>query len=721
MAQSQSIAPATPKPDEGPPTTRLAVHPQGPPAAALKYRLLPWYLDLAPGNAAVLYLKALPEGGDASIRSKSERLEQLLDQPRDQFQVEEARKLISELGSSLFDFLRLASTRADCDWNLPIREQDWYSVLLPELQTMREFGRCLALKARVQIADGQYEQAIDTLRIGYAVARHAAEAPTLVNSLVGVAIARLMNKQLLELVQSPRAPNLYWTLAALPSPFIDARSAMDMEAEGVFLVFPQIKDVATTTLTDAQWSVRLAEFTQKLNSFEPLISGTNQRDWKDRLALGIGIAAWTAIQYPRAKRDLVSYGWPKEQIDRMPAAQVILLHIGQTYEVLRDEQFKWFYLPYPEASEGMWTAQESLNKNKNQEILPLAGLLLPGVANARTALVRIDREFAAIRTVEAIRGYAAKNGGKLPEKLADISEVPVPLDPMTGDAFSYTLDGQTATLEGRAPKRSPERDAFRYVVTIAQKSRSPAVAVQTPAAPQRPSPETHTSASETASQVGRDLIGAFTANPIWYIGENGRRAKSLNNLKQLALAMHNYHDVHKHFPPASFTDKTGKPLLSWRVHVLPYVEENELYRQFKLDEPWDSEHNKKLIEKMPDVFRVPALPALPQYTTTYLVPAGEGTVFHDNAGTPLKEIKDGTSKTIFIVEANADQAAIWTKPDDLAFDPKQPTRGLGKLRDGGFLAAFADGSVRRIDLKRNDEDVVRRLMMRADGLPVRVE
>ena len=84
-----------------------------------------------------------------------------------------------------------------------------------------------------------------------------------------------------------------------------------------------------------------------------------------------------------------------------------------------------------------------------------------------------------------------------------------------------------------------------------------------------------------------------------------RRAQSMNNLKQFALAMHNYHDTNGKFPAASSFDKDGKPLLSWRVHVLPYLEQAELYKQFHLDEPWDSEHNKKLIEKMPNVLASP--------------------------------------------------------------------------------------------------------------------
>ena len=100
-----------------------------------------------------------------------------------------------------------------------------------------------------------------------------------------------------------------------------------------------------------------------------------------------------------------------------------------------------------------------------------------------------------------------------------------------------------------------------------------------------------------------------------------RRAASTNNLKQIALAMHNHHDASKEFPAAYSTDKQGKPLLSWRVKILPLIGQDALYRQFHLDEPWDSEHNKKLIPLMPPVYMAPGSTAGPgktNYHTTQL-------------------------------------------------------------------------------------------------------
>jgi hypothetical protein len=192
------------------------------------------------------------------------------------------------------------------------------------------------------------------------------------------------------------------------------------------------------------------------------------------------------------------------------------------------------------------------------------------------------------------------------------------------------------------------------------------------------------------------------------------RAASMNNLKQIALAMHNYHDDKKNFPAAASCDANGKPLLSWRVHILPYLEGQELYKQFHLDEPWDSEHNRKLIDQMPAVYRSPASKLKEKGRASYVVVVGKDTVFPGREAIPIKEIKDGTSQTIMAVEVDDEHAVIWTKPDDLPFDPENPAKGLGGPDKRGFLAAFCDGSVRFLP-KDIDPKVLRALLTRAGG------
>ncbi len=188
---------------------------------------------------------------------------------------------------------------------------------------------------------------------------------------------------------------------------------------------------------------------------------------------------------------------------------------------------------------------------------------------------------------------------------------------------------------------------------------------------------------------------------------------SARNLTTLAIAAHSYSDAFGRLPAAASRDKNGKALLSWRVHMLPFLEQDELYKQFKLDEPWDGEHNKKLIARMPKIYRAPGAKA-GEGKTTYLAPVHESTLFPggDAVLRLPASIPDGLANTIFLVEAAADRAVDWTKPDDLAYDPKEPRKGLGGRSGDGFLAAFADGSVRLLK-KDVGEDTLRALFTRA--------
>lgn len=177
-----------------------------------------------------------------------------------------------------------------------------------------------------------------------------------------------------------------------------------------------------------------------------------------------------------------------------------------------------------------------------------------------------------------------------------------------------------------------------------------------------------------------------------------QRMQAANQLKQIGLALHNFAQVNRVFPAGYSAYTNGKPLLSWRVHILPYLEEDALYRQFHLDEPWDSPHNKTLIARMPAAYRSPRSKAKPGMTN-YLGAAGADGIFvrpapGTNLGTSFANITDGTSNTIMTVEVSDESAVIWTKPSDFALNKQDPKKGLLGLMPGGFNAGLADGSVR---------------------------
>jgi hypothetical protein len=181
--------------------------------------------------------------------------------------------------------------------------------------------------------------------------------------------------------------------------------------------------------------------------------------------------------------------------------------------------------------------------------------------------------------------------------------------------------------------------------------------------------------------------------------EAARRAQSMNNIKQILLSLLSYESMKGHFPLAFNADKDGKPLLSWRVMILPMLDQDGLYKQFHLDEPWDSEHNKKLIDKMPSVYKCPNSTKAAEGKTNYLTVRGDKTIFSsDGKRRGMVDIPDGTSDTIMVVEANDEKAVPWTKPDDFEYDESNPIKGLVGLHPSVFLAGFADGHVESISI-----------------------
>ncbi len=198
-------------------------------------------------------------------------------------------------------------------------------------------------------------------------------------------------------------------------------------------------------------------------------------------------------------------------------------------------------------------------------------------------------------------------------------------------------------------------------------------------------------------------------------GSARRRLDRTNDLKMIGLGLRNYESVYDSFPPAKtfakHFDKNGQPYLSWRVHILPYIEQEELYNQFRLDEPWDSEHNRTLLDQMPDLFQTTAGAT----ETTLMAVVGQGTAYEGRAGLSSQDITDNSANTAIVVDAGLDKSVPWTKPQDLPFDTEDPIRVFGTSDLGGtFLTLMVNGSVKPISYDTAPEQL-RNLFLRADG------
>lgn len=177
----------------------------------------------------------------------------------------------------------------------------------------------------------------------------------------------------------------------------------------------------------------------------------------------------------------------------------------------------------------------------------------------------------------------------------------------------------------------------------------------------------------------------------------------------MVLALQNYHDTHGRFPPAAVCDESGKPLYSWRVMILPWIEQDALFKEFHLDEPWDSPHNIQLVERMPRTYALPpgvaARMKVPPGHTVMHVFHGHGAAFEGNEGLRIADFTDSLSNTIMVIEAG--EPVPWTKPEELEYDPNQPLPSLRAPFRNLIRAGMGDGSVRIIQILKIQESTLR--------------
>jgi hypothetical protein len=253
-----------------------------------------------------------------------------------------------------------------------------------------------------------------------------------------------MLKQVEDLVQQPNCPSFYWSLTALPNPCIDLRRAEEMEQDSLYTMLPQLHEIDKPR-SEEQWNNLLSETTQALLHAMP------KKDQNTDFWTKGAVAA--VVAYPKAKQQLQEFGYSKSAIDAMTVAQAILTAAVASYERERDSLHRWFYLPYPEASKAL--DEEERRVNNTDEIIPFGKLLLPSLRSVRAAQVRLDREVAALRIVEALRLYAASHHGQLPKQLSDVNDLPVPNNPISGKPFDYEIRDGKALLNSPAPPRDP--------------------------------------------------------------------------------------------------------------------------------------------------------------------------------------------------------------------------------------------------------------------------
>jgi hypothetical protein len=430
----------------------LTLTPRTPPIPALGYHLFPLASERQPGNAAPIYLRLAHERSDAYRKELHDRTAQWVEGPLDRLHEKEVADFLKNHRYTLRQ-MDLAARRQSCDWAYTLDAGDVIGLLLPDVAELRAYLRLLAVKARHEAAAGKTADAVRTLETAFSFCQQLTEAPFLINSLVALAGVNQTTDALADLLERPEMPNLYWALTTLPRPLIDLRRALEFEQRVPEIQFPVLATLDRERSPE-QWQAAYKQLRIALHRMAtanppvPLPADTPP----------------TEQELAGARKYLIEIGKrPEAAVKAMPPAQVLLLTLATQAREYRDEVYKAGYLPYPEARPVAARAEQRLRGATSEGIL-MARDFTQGLGKSLLSQARTERKLAALRIVEALRLHAALNGGQLPDRLDQITAVPVPADPLTGKPFEYHRDGNSATLTSRLADEP--KTGLRYRITL---------------------------------------------------------------------------------------------------------------------------------------------------------------------------------------------------------------------------------------------------------------
>ena len=437
---SAVVAPAQPprEPTDGKVVIPMTVSASPAPKLALKYQLLPELRDSLPGNQIPAFYKCFMEQHHL-YRSKeviAER-EKWLAAPLADLAGE---KGIVGYGGSSTKQADYAAHLDNVDWAvLSQLQKDGIGLLLPDVQQLRELAAVLKVKVRGEIARGEFDAAVRTTKVLFALSRAFESHPTLIGQLVGIAIATIALDGVEEFVQQPGAPNLFWALTDLPDPFMDLRKGMQGERTWLGREFDVLKKSAPASDADLK---KLADFAEPV--FQVRKDGG---PWATFQKLAADPAAVTA-----ARRRLTAFGLDPAKLSPVHAVMSDDFMKAMQYQ---DELMKWTNVPY-------WKLPADYEKSKAP-----AGVFteLPAaLVRVKQAQTRLQQRVALVTVIEGIRLHAGEHG-KVPGAL-DAVKLPLPVDPFTGKAFVYEVKGGVGVLRATPPADMAKNPVYNRVYEI---------------------------------------------------------------------------------------------------------------------------------------------------------------------------------------------------------------------------------------------------------------
>ncbi len=408
----------------------------------LKNRLLPAEYELRDGNAATIVLR-LPWDQTPYFSDVVPKFRQFLEVPlsdRDRI-----RSAGAGLSPHFYDELRRAAYRRTADWQYPLDQKPISEILLPDVQGSRAIFRGLSVWIRFQIVEGRLDEAREGILVGLANSRHYARTPFVICSLVAATNANMMLDRLQELLQQADCPNLYWPLTNLGAPFLSVHAAFEYERDSLQRSVDGLDDLQQLR-SEKQWEQLADRTTQfvapQLGSLLGVPGETATRPANDDGPTGRKrMLEFARKDLPKLQPDLT------KQIGGMCDGELCVRWLLSLNNDAWDRISAAAALGIPEA-----IAHLRLIKGE----LATAGrddgpqMIWGSALGYYLSSVRFDRRVAALRVVEAVRHYAATHDGQLPQKLAQITETPIPHDPFTGKPFEYNAEPDSFSISAAA-------------------------------------------------------------------------------------------------------------------------------------------------------------------------------------------------------------------------------------------------------------------------------
>ncbi len=442
FAVAQAQPPIQPK--DGKFVVPLTVTAASPPKPALKYPLLPELRELQPGNQIPAYYRCFFEQHNLFHNKESfDQQQKWLEAPLSDLAKDAA---LADYAAAVAKQAEYASRLDTVDWQLTNQARaDGAGILLPDVHSMRMLIRVLKIRARAEIARGEMDTAAHTIQTMFALSRTFNEHPFVIGQLVGIALTAITLSVVEEFIQQPGAPNLFWSLAALPSPFIDLRKASQGEKMMLSKEFQGLR--TATPILDAD----LRKLLKTLTLFVRL-----ETDGKQAPSVYYTKKAENPEAVTAARTTLASFGHSPAELAKLSPLQVLLMEDNAQYEVDLDEFIKWTNIPF-------WQIPGNLGGQK-----PRSGpfsVLLPVWYKVILAKARTQQQLALIMVAEGVRGYAAENGNKPPASL-DAVKLPLPVDPITGKPFLYEMKGDVAVIRATPPADQKDVAVYNRVYEI---------------------------------------------------------------------------------------------------------------------------------------------------------------------------------------------------------------------------------------------------------------